>query len=237
VLEHLRNGFWRFFSEEIPIIGGHRGWPARYPDNSYRGIAAAARVADFIEIDVRRSRDGVLLLSHDASLSGHRIAGTTRSVLNELSPLLITLEHAFEAAGDTPLNIEIKGHPGEEGFDPELGLQVAKRARPDDLITSFWWPTVDAIARESEVATGLLTQDDPEGALEHARRIGHATVVPEAGAVTPRLVSSAIDLGIGIIAWTVNEPSEIIRLARFGVDGMITDDPGTAKSILRGEMP
>lgn len=177
------------------------------------------------------------MLSHDASLSGHRIAGTTRSVLNELSPLLITLEHAFEAAGDTPLNIEIKGHPGEEGFDPELGLQVAKRARPDDLITSFWWPTVDAIARESEVATGLLTQDDPEGALEHARRIGHATVVPEAGAVTPRLVSSAIDLGIGIIAWTVNEPSEIIRLARFGVDGMITDDPGTAKSILRGEMP
>ncbi|MDH3462835.1 MAG: glycerophosphodiester phosphodiesterase family protein, partial [Acidimicrobiia bacterium] len=58
-------------------IIGHRGFPARFPDNTLAGFLAAALVGDGIEVDVRRSKDGKLVLSHDEVLGGHVVPETS----------------------------------------------------------------------------------------------------------------------------------------------------------------
>ena len=70
-------------ASSIQTLVAHRGYPARFPENTLIGIqAAAAAGARWIEFDVQLSRDHVPFLCHDASLK--RTAGLDRSIL-ELS--------------------------------------------------------------------------------------------------------------------------------------------------------
>jgi glycerophosphoryl diester phosphodiesterase len=43
--------------------------------------------------------------------------------------------------------------------------------------------------------------------------------------ITPRLARACHDVGLELIAWTVDEPQEMQRLAALGVDGICTNDP------------
>jgi glycerophosphoryl diester phosphodiesterase len=40
-----------------------------------------------------------------------------------------------------------------------------------------------------------------------------------------KLLRTAKSIGLGVIAWTINEPPDIERLLDFGVDGMMSDHP------------
>ena len=62
--------------ERVKVVG-HRGWPARFPDNCLAGIMAAGEVSDMVEIDLRLTADGVVVLSHDLELGG-RLVGESR---------------------------------------------------------------------------------------------------------------------------------------------------------------
>ena len=146
---------------------GHRGWPTRYPDNVLEGIAAALEVADMVEVDVRVSGDGHLVLSHDPVLGGlrwQRRLGRSwpKSTWAEAStrPASTNSSSAFRLS---PFNLEVKNSPGEPGFDPDHGsaLRTAALARPGDLLSCFFWPTMDAVRLEfPDVATGLLVDSD-----------------------------------------------------------------------------
>ncbi|MGA9854062.1 MAG: glycerophosphodiester phosphodiesterase family protein [Gammaproteobacteria bacterium] len=64
---------------KIPKLVGHRGWPARYPENTLEGFTAAAGVgAGWLECDVQLSSDRVPFVVHDESLT--RTAGISRNV-------------------------------------------------------------------------------------------------------------------------------------------------------------
>lgn len=66
---------------DTPILVAHRGWPARYPENSLEGIAAALDAgAPCVEFDVQIAADGVPVVIHDDNL--RRTAGIDRSVLD-----------------------------------------------------------------------------------------------------------------------------------------------------------
>lgn len=66
---------------DIPVLVAHRGWPARYPENSLEGIAAALDAgACCVEFDVQVTADGVPVVIHDDNL--RRTAGIDRSVLD-----------------------------------------------------------------------------------------------------------------------------------------------------------
>lgn len=74
---------------EIPTLVAHRGWPARYPENSLEGIAAARDAgAACIEFDVQIAADGVPVVVHDDNL--RRTAGVDRPVLETPSAQLRT---------------------------------------------------------------------------------------------------------------------------------------------------
>jgi glycerophosphoryl diester phosphodiesterase len=231
------NGFLGLITANDQIIVvGHRGWPSRYPDNTLTGFIAAATVADMIELDVRRSGDGKLVLSHDPILGGHIVAETPWSTLCLLDlgdfhhPAL--LDEAMAALPGTPVQMEIKNLPKDPGFEPDhrLALEAAERARPGDLVTSFNPDTVATVRGVfPDVPTGLVI---PAGvaldeAVKHCLDVGHSALVPHHSLITDRLNED-----VDVYTWTVNDPGRARELADFGVTGIISDDPGSITGTL-----
>ena len=219
-----------FFSESA--VWGHRGWPSLYPDNTEAGIRAAATVAAGVEIDVRATADGRLMLSHDPAIEGRIVCRTRWDEMRRLDlggyhPAL--LEDILDVA--VPLDLEIKNDPDDPDFDAghRVGRAVADRARAGDLVTSFWWPTVDVVrSTHPDVSTGLLLWGpvDPISAIHHAVDHGHGTIVPAHDQVDAELMESARHEGLRVFTWTVDDVAEAIRLAALGVDAIITNRPG-----------
>jgi len=224
-------------------IGGHRGWPSRFPDNTLEGFVAAATVADFVELDVRASSDGRWVLAHDPHIGELSVSTTSWDVLRRfdvgdgLHPT--TLDDVFEALPELPLDVEIKNSPLDPAFDAghEVALAVAAAVRAFDVMTSFNWPTMDAV-RDAfpEVRTGLLVDGTGSAldALHAATERGHVLIAPHWTLVNKELTAAARDAGVEVVTWTVNDPAVALRLADDGVDAIITDDPGRMRTVLGG---
>jgi glycerophosphoryl diester phosphodiesterase len=218
-------------------IVAHRGWPARFPDNVLAGFLAISGVADGIELDIRRSADGKLVVAHDPEIAGHVIAATPWSDLVELDlgdghhPAL--LDEVLAAVSEIPVLLEVKNYPFQTGYEPDhrLALEAAERARPGDLVISFNPPTVAAVRRVfAEVSTGLAVAagGDFDEAVVLSREAGHTAVIP-AEVLIERPVEMA---DLEVFAWTVNDPVRARELAELGVSGIITDDaPRLARAI------
>ena|GEM_PF-1432597 len=209
-------------------VVGHRGWAARYPDNRLEGILAARAVSSMVEVDVRRTSTGELVLSHDPVDDDQH---------------LVRLVELLAEIGDFPLNIEIKNFPGEPGFEPhhETGLATAAQARPFDLLTCFFWPTVDEIHRNyPDVSTGVVVDRDwdLELAATHALVLGHRFLVPHwsLALAHAETTKQAVGQGLEVVVWTLNDPGQVPELASLGVSAIITDDPGTMTAALEGPM-
>ena len=216
---------------------GHRGWPTLYPDNVLEGIAAALEVADMVEVDVRRSGDRRLILAHDPMLGDLAVSETPWADLARVDlgrgfhPA--SLDQVLEGFPTARFNFEIKNTPGEAGFDPDHGsaLDTAAVARPGDLLSSFLWPTMDAVRPWfPEVATGLLVDTDGnfDSAVDHALGNGHQAVIAqwELALRAAQACQRGAEAGLLMAVWTLNDPSRIPELASIGVTAIITDDPG-----------
>lgn len=239
-----RNEFLMLFSRDRVQVWGHRGWPARYPDNTMAGFGAALGVVPAIETDVRRTADGKLVLCHDPVFTGLRIAQTTWEVLatRDLSghrPVL--LDELLAAFPDRSFDLEVKIDPTEPDFDPSgaLALEVAGRARPGDIVTSFYWPALERVRTECpDVTTGLLFDANIpwDAAVTHAVEWGHGALVPHRAHLAGHLdhLASVQGAGIRVATWTVNDPEDAIRLARAGVDAIISDHPHAIATAVAG---
>jgi glycerophosphoryl diester phosphodiesterase len=220
----------------------HRGASARFRENTVEAFVGAARLgADGVELDVRRSGDGALVVHHDAVLpSGAHISNLSVAEIPAHVPLL---DAALDACAELFVNIEVKNSPVEPDFDPAESVAaavarvVAERGRQrSTLVSSFNLNAIDtARSVDPAVATGLLVVPgfDPLAALDVAARRGHAALNPHHSAVTPELVTRAHDLGLAVHTWTVDDPDRIRELAAFGVDAVITNVPDVAIAALR----
>ena len=211
---------------------GHRGDPSHHPDNTLTGIASALAAVGAVEVDVRISLDGRLVLSHEPEIGGYVIAESTWPRLAGLEasgghrPCL--LDEAMGIPGS--FDLEIKNLPGEAHFDGwgRLALLVASRARSGDVVTSFYWPDIDLIRRHSpEVATGLLVGEEGSAidALAHAVEEGHRVVAPHHTLIDAELSRAAIAAGVAVVAWTVNDLDRAWELSELGVAAIISDHP------------
>lgn len=204
-------------------IGAHRGWTAQGPENSTAALVAAAAVADFAELDVRRSVDGVAVLSHDPEVAGLVVAESTAAALASVG--VATLAEVLAAVGDLPLDIEVK-----PDVDPAVLDEVCRTARPIDWVTSFDWALVDtARGRRPDLATGLLVDEgwDLDRAVEAAMAAGHRFVLPHHSMVVGPIT------GVDVAVWTVNDPSEAGRLVDYGVAAVISDRPDLLREVCR----
>lgn len=228
-------------SRARPIVYGHRGASTHARENTVEAFGLAIEHgADGVELDVRRSRDGVLVIHHEdrpAIGSEPFITQDLRTIKAE-APWVPTLDEAWAAIGERALlNIEIKNDIGQADFDQARRIAgdvvqwVEDNAAADRiLVSSFDGVALAAVRKRApSLATGLLATAavDPVAAIEWAKRDGHASVnlpAPVVLADPERIVATARPLMV--LVWTVNDPETALALADAGVDGIFSDDPG-----------
>lgn len=225
----------------MTLVIAHRGASAAAAENTLPAFRLARELgADWVELDARRSRDGVVVVSHDACLSdGQRISKTDCDDLPESMP---SLAEALEECEPMGVNIEIKNLPDEPDYDSDhlvseavAGLVQAYLGIDRALVTSF---NIDALDRlkavDSTIPCGWLTFDmgNPASAVERAVAHEMVTINPYDSTVDAALVRRAHDAGLEVHVWTVDDPDRMTRLHEFGVDGIITNVPDVARRLI-----
>lgn len=224
----------------MTAVIAHRGASADAPENTVEAFELARRQgADAVELDVRISEDGILVVHHDPVLADGRIIAATPA--GAMAGRAVRLEEALEACGDIWVNIEIKSDPNEVGFDPRdpaaraLPSLLARRGDPPTrwLVSSFRRPTLDVFgALAPRVPTAWLCLSPPPGALEGLVLDGHRGIHPYVDCVSSGLIERCHDLGLVCNTWTCDDPERIAELVGWGIDGVCTNRPALARQVI-----
>jgi glycerophosphoryl diester phosphodiesterase len=233
------------------LVIGHRGASAAHPENTLAAFAGAADLgADWVELDVHRSADGVAVVHHDAVLPDGR--AVTAVAVADLPPSVPTLAAALATcrAHGLGVNVEIKSDPRQPDFDAGYAVvDVALTAMALDeaggdialadgsarfLVTSFDPGCLAAVRARSGHATGQLGFDirDTAAMIAAAAAAGHVAVYPWEPVVDEAFVAAAHDAGLRVFPWTVDDPTRMAVLVDLGVDGIITNVPDVLRSIV-----
>ena len=237
-------------------VHGHRGARAVLPENTLAGLRYAIEAGvDAVELDVLATRDDVLVTCHDPVLNRGIFSGPggTRVIREmtlaelcrwrcggeQIPALAGMLELA--SAGGVQLDLELKSFPARprlapppERFAALLASAIGRRAGPDILALSFDFRVLAALQRQTpRVRCGALYQFGARPFTAVAREAGTSVVAPYHRLITRRRVEAAHREGIEIVAWTANRPRDWERLARAGVDAIISDDPAGLLAWLR----
>jgi len=234
-------------NDRNPLIYAHRGASADHPENTLAAFEGAVdQGADAVELDVRVTRAGELVVLHDASYPDGRLVWETPAA--ERPDGVPLLDEALDACAPLLVNVEIKNIPGDLGegvshdpatADPVVDLLVSRAAsRPGEriLVSSFDPATLARVRERSDLATGLLVFDlsaDP-AVVERAVDEGHVALNPWDPFVDRALVDRCRAAGLDVNAWTVDDPVRHVELASLGVDGIITNVPAVARGALSG---
>lgn len=225
----------------MTVVIAHRGASKTHPENTADAFVEAVRLgAEWIELDVRRTKDNLLAIHHDSALpDGREIIDLNAA---ELPVSVPNLEQALAACAGSKVNIEIKNDPDEHDFDPErsvvaqvVAVALAAMDPADLLISSFDYPTVELVRHtENSLDTALLfwTKAELVDVVAEASSGGHRSINAFDPLVTAELVQQAHAAGLEVNVWTVDDPARMTELVSFGVDGIVTNDPETARRIL-----
>jgi glycerophosphoryl diester phosphodiesterase len=229
-------------------ITGHRGSKVRAPENTLSALRQAiAEGADFAEIDVQTTADGVVVLLHDADL--RRVASVNRRLRDmnyremkgidvgswfdpEFSKERIpTLQEAIDLArGRIKLNIELK----YTWPDPALAQKVAKIIQQNEfssdcVVSSLNFQVVTEMkAAFPELVTGFIVFT----AAGNLSRMEADFLSINAARAAPGLVRRLHRNGRAVHVWTVNDFNNIISMIEVGVDNIITDYPREVRRYL-----
>ena len=222
-------------------VFAHRGAHESERENTIGAFSAAVALGvDGVELDVRRTLDGVLVVHHDPAVGEHVIAQSEARALAHYVP---TLEASLEALRGVIVNVEIKTleHVPEPTYDStvEFARQVVaavERVGASDSVvfSSFDLATcavVRSFDRELYVAW-LLWDRDLSSAMIEAHVLGLNAVNPHFWLLDDATVNEARSMSLEVNAWTVNDESDLLAMARLGVASVITDVPGLALRLL-----
>jgi glycerophosphoryl diester phosphodiesterase len=217
-----------------PLVIAHRGASAHEPENTLAAFERAVTFgADGVELDVRATADGALAVHHDPNLADGRPIGELRAA--ELPPSVCLLDAALAACGDLLVNVEIKADG--PGGGTALAAPVAATCRAWGgrvLVSSFDPATVDAIrAVAPELPTAQLTfvlERSVATSVAWMAGRGHTAWHPHHASLDAAAVAGAHEAGLSVHPWTVDDPARITELARWGVDGIVTNDVPVAQA-------
>lgn len=225
----------------MTLVVAHRGASAAAPENTVEAYRLARELgADWVELDVRRTADDVLVVHHDASLADGRVIRKTQA--DDLPGSIPTLLEAIDACEGMGIDIEIKNAPDDPDYDAEhqvseavAGLITAYELHDRVLVSSFDIGAVDRIrALDPAIPTGWLifAPSDPASIIERTAAHGHQAVNPHAALTDRALVRRAREAGLAVYVWTVDDPERMAELLELGVDGIITNVPDIARSVI-----
>lgn len=228
----------------MTLIIAHRGASAAVAENTLPAFRRAVEMgADGIELDVRRTRDDRLVVHHDPRLADGRVIRNTRR--GDLPEQVPDLDAALDACGGAFVNIEIKNDPHEPDFDPTdwvahrtVAALERRGAGPQWLVSSFRFETIARCRVLSpRIRTAWLVNTADVAVLRRVADGGHGAVHPWVTGLTEEFVRASHAAGLAVNTWTCNDPEDIGRLLRWGVDGICTDVPDVALAVRRRRQP
>jgi len=209
---------------------GHRGIPALRKENTLEGFILAFDLGgNAVELDTHVSADGWVVVHHDETIGGRPLSATTRAELEAVDlgggARIPTLDQVLgAAAGRATVYVELKGANIEQ--------QVVAAVRRHSTAVALHSFDHSAVERASQLAPdiprGVLFESavsNPIQAMKRAvARTGARDVWPHWSLVSSDFVRAADDLGVRVIAWTVNAADRARHLHSLGVAGLCTDD-------------
>lgn len=237
------NTFSETFNDQFlsgPQITAHRGGSNLAPENTLAALQKAIdEGADYAEIDVAQTKDGVIVVSHDNNIK--RISGQDLNIWSsnyaEIKDLDIgswfdpqfkneripTLEEAIQLCqGKILLNIELKP-TGHEASLVESTVKIIHQNDFSDqcVLASLDYPTLEKVESvDPSLKRAYIT----------ALAIGDIQKLPvdiysiESSFVTPEIVAAIHRENKEILAWTVDSQEATEKMVKIGVDNIITDD-------------
>jgi glycerophosphoryl diester phosphodiesterase len=212
---------------------GHRGAKAYEPENTLRSFTKAIELGvDAVELDVRRAREGEVVVIHDAKVdkttNGKGLVSDL--TVNEIKQLVTdkgeripTLDEALDFLDKkVRILIELK----ETGLEEKvLGLIHGKGLEKNVIIVSFQEETLRKVRElDNEVDTGLIyvRHRDP---IKAALDLGAKYLLSLYRFTHTANVKKAHENGLKVIVWTINKQEEVLEYVKKGVDGIASDRP------------
>lgn len=229
-----------------PLAFAHRGYSPAGEENTMAAFRAAVELGyRYLELDVRTSSDGVLMVFHDETLDrttdgtgriGDHTFEQLRTVRVAGREPIPTFDELLEAWPDVHLNVDVKD---PSGVVPLARSVEAHRAHARVMVASFSDArrrSLAAALREPVAASGgastvaMVTLLGPVGLTRLLRRrlagIAALQVPVRKGplrVVTPAFVRRAHAAGLHVHVWVIDDPDEMRRLLDMGVDGLMAD--------------
>jgi len=235
-------------SSQFTKVIAHRGASRAAPENTLAAFELAGRLgADAVELDVRRTRDGVLIVHHNPDLPDGRIIDDVVAI--DLPSSVPHLGAALDSCVGMWVNIEIKNDPLEPDFDPSdsiadetMALLLGRAEHDRWLISSFRIDTVDrcrSIADDAGAAirTAWLTGLVPDDVVDLLSSRGHHALHPWTRLLRREVVDECRAAGIEANVWTCDAPLRMAELIEWGIDGICTNVPDVLVRLLGRDAP
>ena len=209
-------------------IFGHRGLPRTYKENTFTGINKANDYCDFVEIDVRLTKDNNLILFHDPNIGDDLIKDLT---LAELEILINgeSLEDCVLMSRDQldgKINFEIKTDTLDDSEIDILFQKMLSILEPNDIVSSFNWKAIQSFKDLFNSSYGIIF--DKEEELFQAQSLSnhdedlffmaHHTLIDSRNFDLPKDKT---------VLWTVNDEIDFQRYMEMEIYGIVTDIPDT----------
>lgn len=227
------------------LVVAHRTLPRDAPENSLAGIRAAAEAgADAVEVDVRRTSDGIPVLLHDPYL--RRTTGVAWPVrlapwrvvrrlhLGDTGERVPSLAAALDAL---PPGLRIALDMKDPGCAP-AAVDVVRRLAEEHR-TLLWsqheeavrWCARHAPDMECSLLRDAMTDKAEARFLRDAVAFGAGGISVHWDRATPTLVAKAHDAGLRVYSWCQERHRHVERKG-VGLDGVVTDWPADARAVL-----
>jgi len=258
----IKNEVASSWTAKFPVmVIAHRGFSGARPENTCSAFKKAVEAgSDMIELDVRLSRDGRVVVIHDPDLERTtdgegRVADYTLKKLqkfsagfrfgaNFFSEKIPTLKKVLDMIGGQVLvNIEIKNaHLGSYtlGDLADRALQEVQEAGMIDrvIFSSFYPPALERIRGHKTGVRMAMLYHKP---WDSVQEVTGGKIFSALNLRRIYLTRGRIDrvhaAGMQVNVYTVNSEEEMKKFIRWGIDGIITNYPDRLLNILRSLFP
>jgi glycerophosphoryl diester phosphodiesterase len=238
-----------------PLVIAHRGYSSVAPENTLAAVQAAVQLdiqPSYIEIDLHRSSDGVLIVSHDENtFRTTGVAGMIRETLfKDLRKLdagyaknfgdkfkgepLPRLEEVLDAVKDTSIGIMIESKQLLLEDDVVKLLQKRGEVKKHVFASFDELSVYRAKQLEPELRTLYLAGELSQGALLRGKDV-KADILGVNSKTSIKMIQRAQKEGFIVWVWTVDDENDMKKFYEIPVNGLITNKPKLALELLNSK--